>query len=198
MKKFLKSFLNICLWVICSIALTIAVNSWIQVQQGIQQPMIFGWGFAVVETGSMEPNVPTGSLIVIQDCDEYAVDDVITYVDYRGMSITHRIKSIEDGVVVTQGDANNTADVPFTEEAITGKVQLVVPKLGNLIKKIRTPGVIAFLAIILLASVVWDVIYGIVSKRKARAKTAVSSKSEATPEVVEEDYSSVNEGAEGI
>ena len=42
-------------------------------------PTLFGCGMAAVKTGSMEPAIPAGSLIVIQEQDSYQPGDVVTY-----------------------------------------------------------------------------------------------------------------------
>lgn len=168
MKRFLSGLVNVILWVVCSVAVTVSVTSWIQVKNGVKQPMILGYGFAVVETGSMEPNVPTGSLVVIHKTNEYSVGDVITYEDYRGMSITHRVKSIENGIVVTQGDANESADMPFTEDVIVGKVEMVVPKLGSIIKVLKTPWVVTVLVGAVVIVIAWGFVARVFRKRKTQ------------------------------
>lgn len=175
MKKFLSGLVNVILWVVCSIAVTVSVTSWIQVKNGIKQPMIFGYGLAVVETGSMEPNVPTGSLVVIHKTDEYSVGDVITYEDYRGMSITHRIKSIENGIVITKGDSNELSDMPFTEDAIVGKVEIVVPKLGSIIKILKTPWVVTALVGTVVLVIVWGFVARVLHKRKVQRVASTDS-----------------------
>lgn len=175
MKKFLSGLVNVILWVVCSIAVTVSVTSWIQVKNGIKQPMIFGYGLAVVETGSMEPNVPTGSLVLIHKTDGYSVGDVITYEDYRGMSITHRVKSIENGIVVTQGDANESADMPFIEDAIVGKVEMVVPKLGSIIKVLKTPWVVTALVGTVVLVIAWGFVARVFHKRKVQRVASTDS-----------------------
>lgn len=100
----------------------VMVNCLIQKIQGVHHPKTFGYGFGVVLTGSMEPNVPTGSFTVIKEQSSYEVGDVITYNHYTGRSVTHRIVEIDGDTVKTQGDANRVADPEFSSEDIIGKV----------------------------------------------------------------------------
>lgn len=169
MKKFFGKVFNLLFWVFCSLCLTIALNSFIQKEYyGVQQPMIFGYGYATVETGSMEPNIPVGSLIVIKDTDDYQKGDVITYTDYRNLSITHRVMSNEDGVIVAKGDANTIADPEFTEDAVIGEVILSVPKVGSFLRKISSPVIIAILVVMLVMCIFWDSISGLFKNRKTK------------------------------
>lgn len=34
---------------------------------------VFGYGFLIVLTGSMEPEISTGSLVIIKECDNYNI-----------------------------------------------------------------------------------------------------------------------------
>lgn len=76
-------------------------------------PGVFGVKPAVVLSGSMEPAIETGDLILLRDTDPLALEkgDVICYLS-SGKAVTHRIVGItagEDGRprYVTQGDANS-------------------------------------------------------------------------------------------
>lgn len=58
----------------------------------------------VVQTGSMQPLIPVGSLIVTRPASSYQIGDVVTY--RLGHSfVTHRIISAQDKQFRTQGDA---------------------------------------------------------------------------------------------
>ncbi|MCD8195420.1 MAG: signal peptidase I, partial [Coprobacillus sp.] len=71
-----------------------------------QMPTVFGYSVASVGSGSMEPTINTGDVIVNKKCDQYEVDDIITfYSEAESRYITHRIVDInEDGSFKTQGD----------------------------------------------------------------------------------------------
>lgn len=85
-------------------------------------PMVLGWGQALVLTGSMEPEIRAGSLILVHRQDSYAVGDVVCYLDSNGNVVTHRLVALEGGFMEAQGDANNTADELVPTDHIYGRV----------------------------------------------------------------------------
>ena len=97
------------------------VHLLVQRIQGVHHPKIFGYGFGIVLTGSMEPELPAGSLIVIHE-EEIGKNDIITYNHYSGKSVTHRVTNIDGNVVTTKGDANLSADPKFDKNNVIGKV----------------------------------------------------------------------------
>ncbi len=106
----------------------------------------FGWQVVTVLSGSMEPAIPTGSILVSRPVtpDEINVGDIITFSGYgRDRFITHRVIAIErtNGLVfTTKGDANNAED-PYRvpAENVVGKVLVHIPFLGFLFSFVKTP-----------------------------------------------------------
>lgn len=99
----------------------------------------------IVQSGSMEPNIMTGSLVMVQPRDEYRVGDVITF-NSRSAKVptTHRIVDsyVEDGrtMFITKGDANEEADAePVARGEVKGLVQFAVPRLGYILEFTRQP-----------------------------------------------------------
>lgn len=116
-------------------------------------PMPLGFGAASVLSGSMEPELSVGDLLLVVAVDDYRVGDVIVYRTGK-TPVTHRIVSIGDSEVVTKGDANNTPDTPISREQILGKVVLAIPCAGYVVNVIKTPAgtlAVALLALWLLA-----------------------------------------------
>ena len=122
-------------------------------------PMPMGVGATVVLSGSMEPTLSTGDLLIIAKQDSYQVDDVVVFQANR-MAVVHRIMELydqpvqgEDGeeiqqMAITQGDANNTPDDPIQVGQIKGTVVFRLPIVGYLINMIKTPvGTILILAL---------------------------------------------------
>lgn len=104
-------------------------------------PLSNGYQLRVVESGSMEPAIGTGALIVTRPASSYVVGDVVTF-QRRGdaQATTHRIIASEDNVYTMQGDANNTPDlVPVAGEEIAGKMWFQVPLLGYVLSFIKQP-----------------------------------------------------------
>lgn len=100
-------------------------------------PKLFGYQVYTVVSGSMEPAIPTGSLVYIKNMEVEGVQpgDVIAFYGGRDSNamITHRVveKHSETGQFITKGDANLTEDMnPVEFDNFVGRVELSVPKLG--------------------------------------------------------------------
>lgn len=85
-------------------------------------PNAFGYSILRVVTGSMDPTISVGDFVVIKKCDKYKVNDIITFIDSNDNIITHRIKKIDNDIIVTKGDANNTLDDAIKLSDVQGKV----------------------------------------------------------------------------
>ena len=105
---------------------------------GNQMPMPFGYGAAVVLSGSMEPVLSKGDLIIVKEKESYKVGDVVVFQSGKSL-IVHRIIKIDDKKVITQGDANNVADPEFDTQFIKGKEVFRIPYIGVLVDIIKTP-----------------------------------------------------------
>lgn len=81
---------------------------------------LFGFRIYRVISGSMQPALQIGDVIIIKEADNYAEKDIITY-DNGLTTITHRIKSINGDEIITEGDANDAPDKPITRNRILGK-----------------------------------------------------------------------------
>ncbi|MBI2590071.1 signal peptidase I [Candidatus Berkelbacteria bacterium] len=101
--------------------------------------------FYAVLTGSMEPAIPTNSLIFVRKPNSSAQivpGDIITFKspDASEQLITHRVASFEQGSFRTQGDANPSQDpwrLNFND--IQGQYQFHLPYLGAVLTFLRTP-----------------------------------------------------------
>lgn len=122
---------------------------------------LFGYQMFVVKSGSMEPKIHTGSVVIGHKEDNYKVGDVITFKGSNSKdTVTHRIVEVDNNANGTtyqvKGDANETPDPSLVMgNNIVGKVKFTIPYLGYLIAFIRTiPGLIIFIiipAIIIIA-----------------------------------------------
>lgn len=97
----------------------------------------------VVQSGSMEPSIRVGDVIIIHTQQSYEKTDVITYKDAQKHTVTHRILEKKEGsppLYLTKGDANQVADTEeIAHPSVIGKVILVIPKIGYFIQFVRTP-----------------------------------------------------------
>ena len=117
---------------------------------GNELPMPFGVGVANVLSGSMEPTFSKGTLLFIRKKDQVDVGDIVVYQSGKHL-VVHRIIEIQGDTVTTQGDANNAADPPFDRSEIRGVVVWWIPRIGDVIGKLRSPaGIIVILACVFL------------------------------------------------
>ena len=105
---------------------------------GNKMPMPFGYGAAVVLSGSMEPTFSKDDLILVKKTDNIAIGDIVVYQSNNSL-VVHRVVSIDDDVVITKGDANNIEDSSFDKSAIKGVVVGSIPGLGIIVNAIKTP-----------------------------------------------------------
>lgn len=99
-----------------------------------------------VTSGSMEPTIPTGSLVIATLAPVYRQGDIISFTapDDPNKTIIHRINqaNTEDGPVTyqTKGDNNSSADIWTLQRTnILAKANIYIPHLGNIILQAKTP-----------------------------------------------------------
>ncbi len=103
------------------------------------------WRFLTNRGGSMLPLIHTNDLVLVQKerDDLYEPGDVIAYVSLlegREEIVTHRIVRRGGNAYQTKGDANQIADQEvIVPRRIIGRLILIIPLLGWLIKLVKTP-----------------------------------------------------------
>jgi signal peptidase len=129
-----------------------------------------GRSLQIVESGSMAPTMPVGSLAVVRPAraSEVQVGDIVVFDEAgRGRQVSHRVMAIDSASVTegpnftTRGDANATDDpeaVPAT--AVRGVVQHHVPGLGGWLGALRWPLGPVLLVGLPLALLVADLVLG--------------------------------------
>lgn len=111
---------------------------------------INGYSILKIISGSMEPELMTGDIIIIKKCDSYEVNDIITYNVENQYLVTHRIIERQENSFVTKGDNNNIMDSEnVTIESIEGKV-IYNSKLLKLFDKYKYILIIILLILSLL------------------------------------------------
>ncbi len=125
------------------INVTLIVKSFTQPEE---IPDFMGYKPFIVLSGSMEPGIMTGDLIITKETEPgmLAAGDVIAYRYGEASVITHRIQSITQTngqlAFVTKGDANNVEDnVMPTGDLVEGKLRWILPGLGNAAMFLQTP-----------------------------------------------------------
>lgn len=122
-------------------------------------PKVFGYHIYTVISGSMEPEIPIGSLVYVKNLppEEVQADEIIAFYGAMddGAIITHRVVSNSKimGEFITKGDANKTKDMnPIPYNNYIGKMVLSIPKAGGMVQTLATmQGKIAAASVIGLA-----------------------------------------------
>lgn len=117
----------------------------------------------VVQSGSMEPAIKTGAVVVVKPQASYKPGEVITFGPYSKVKppTTHRIVEVksESGqpVYLTKGDANKTEDMSEVRSRnVIGRVVVNVPYVGYLVAAAKQP--VGFVVLVVLPAIiiVWD------------------------------------------
>lgn len=141
-------------------------------------PVIFGGRSFSVMSGSMEPNISTGDLVVTKPISprDAANGSIVTFNDpeKKGRLLTHRVASAvpsgENYSFVTKGDANNTVERWSVPAGGTiGQVMFRVPKLGYVLSATKTPA--ARMALITIPAVLLAV-FALISIWRPRREEA--------------------------
>lgn len=156
---------------------------------------LFGKQARIVLTGSMEPNIPCDSLIIVDtsgDKTDYEVNDVLTftYPAYGELPTTHRVidkmKSVDKVTYILKGDAPGLlATQVIDSSAVIGKVVYHSLALGEIVRFSKgVGGYICFILVPCLLLLAYAVYLVMRSMKKEKAKKEASS-ADAPPEKAE-------------
>src|SRR5262245_24026065 len=132
-------------------------------------PRIAGGTSYTVLTGSMEPTLPPGTLIVVRPSDDIQIGDVITFQLRSGEPevATHRVIGVGtsvggERVYMTQGDASDAPDPERVRDVqVRGELWYRVPYLGyvsQLFTGGQRKGIALVIALALIGYAAWQVI----------------------------------------
>lgn len=152
------------------IAIWIALGLFGGLLLSVTAPYVFGSRSLTVLSGSMEPALHVGDVVVVEKVLplDVRVGDIVTFRDPADASrlITHRVRGIDvDGRnvgFVTKGDANTSVEHWSTDrDGTIGRVQFHVWRLGYLMFWIRSPfgrlGMVVVPALLLGAFELWRI-----------------------------------------
>jgi len=98
--------------------------------------------YLVVSSGSMQPTLEVGDLIIVKRIPLLQLNaapmngDIIVYKKPNGDLVVHRLvnKTKIDGgyILKTKGDANTASDPPFPDQQYVGKVVARIPFIGHI------------------------------------------------------------------
>ncbi len=118
---------------------------------GVAARTLDAYRLYVVHTGSMEPAIAPGDIVVDRrDITALKPGDVITfrYSETSTEVVTHRVAAIaDDGTITTKGDANDAEDLwTVHPDQVTGRVTALVHGLGYAVVYLQHPTGLASLA----------------------------------------------------
>lgn len=190
--KWFFSLINIA--TVCLIAMSIFVLLTVVLTPAGQVPQVMGFSVLRVLTGSMKPEIPADSMLLVQKADAASlqVGDVISFFSpdpsLNGALNTHRIVGIAevDGSLqfTTKGDANLIEDqYPVDESRVVGKVLFVSTRLGKLLHLISNPLVFGLAVLVPLVLIL---VGNLVSALKSAARLAKEEEEAAVRQALEE------------
>ena len=126
-----------------------------------------GWHPYIVYTGSMEPSIHVGSIIMVQPTpfERLAPGDVITFSRPQdpGLPVTHRVVKVEQVLdtgawqITTKGDANPEPDIwTVAANQVVGKMVYALPVAGYVLVWLAAPIgkelLLGFIAVVFVAN----------------------------------------------
>ena len=130
-------------------------------------PRLLGYQIYSVISGSMEPAIPTGSLVYIRGCEPafYGTGE-------GGAIITHRVleNRVLMGEFVTKGDANPQEDLtPVPYARCIGRAAYSVPHAGVLAEFLTGPKGKLAAGGIILGAVVLQILASVLDRQRHRS-----------------------------
>lgn len=160
--KMAKKIFNIITTVILIVLIALVAMMFFARFSG-KSPSVFGLQFYRVATGSMEPTLMVGDVILVKEvpAEDIVKGDIVTYRavsgEMAGQKITHRVVTdpeIKDGKYTyqTQGDASGAPlDPKITYDLVVGKFVCTLPLIDKLYSFFLTPfGLISAVALIII------------------------------------------------
>ncbi len=125
----------------------------------------------IVQSGSMEPALKTGSIVITRSAEKYKAGDIITFTGQGTSQITHRILGVEtengETVFTTKGDANEETDsAKVRGSQIIGKSFISIPHVGYFADFVRTPKGFVILVVIPASIIVYEELKTIIKTLK--------------------------------
>ncbi len=169
MKKIFKFFYYLVIVFISVIALLLIISI---------LPLTGNFKVLAVLSGSMEPAIRTGSVVLIKPAGDYKIGDIITFgkIGKNQTPTTHRINDIRvqagKPIYITKGDANNAPDQKEVSQSdVRGKVLFSIPLAGYVIDFAKKPVGFMLIIIVPAAVIIYDEvrkIYGEIKKKKTK------------------------------
>ncbi|MEK9201265.1 MAG: signal peptidase I [Patescibacteria group bacterium] len=140
------------------------------------------FSFFIVTSGSMEPSIGTGSVVVVAPRPDYFPGEVLTFRSGPKSVTTHRVlaKSWPKDITnpptfITKGDANDSTDTnQLALENVTGKVVLTIPYVGLISSVAKTPMGFIFLVVVPGTIIVYEELCSLMSHVRKLPRAAIA------------------------
>jgi len=188
-----KKIGNVFYWIVIAVLLFIALGTTLSVYEAPG-----GFRMFVIMSGSMEPKIKTGSVVLVQRKTEYKENNIITFLknpsdnlkDIKS-TVTHRILEVHDdegrATFTTKGDDNDTPDHEMvTERQVLGKVLFSIPFVGRAIAFTKTQTGFMLLIVIPAVLLIYNEILNIKKEIGKMLKKKQKNREEKLSETVEE------------
>jgi len=166
MNKVLKTIYYVFLGAIALIALLLVVSAF---------PITGNIKVLTVLSGSMQPAIKTGSVILVKPASDYKIGDIITFgpMSKTKPPTTHRIADIKvvngQPVYITKGDANNAPDTrEIQKKDVIGKVLFDAPYVGFAVDVAKKPFGFMLIIVVPAVIIIYDEIRKIAGEIKKR------------------------------
>ena len=121
---------------LCGILGTLILLAVIAVSAPLTVPRLLGYEMFEVLTGSMEPEIPVGSVIYVKYVQPELIEEreIVAFFKSEGDVVTHRVvdNHTVERELITKGDANEINDFePVPYENLIGRVERHVPVVGR-------------------------------------------------------------------
>ena len=155
---------------LCSVFGTVILLGVIAAFFPLTVPRLMGYNIYEVVSGSMEPEIPVGSVIYVKAAEPETVEagDIIAFVQ-NGSVITHRVEENRyvEGEFVTKGDANSKEDMePVKYGSLEGKVVYHFPVLGRIMTLVSGNVGKLYAALLVLCGVMFHMLAGVLRGRQ--------------------------------
>lgn len=168
--------LCIVLILVLIVNITLIVVSYVNPEE---VPSFLGYKPFIVLSGSMEPEILPGDLVITKNVDpeEIAVGDIISFREDETTIVSHRVTEVltEEGLAFhTKGDANIGADAgTVLPEDIEGRYILRIGRLGAFALFLQTPlGLFIFVIIPLCLFILYDIVSRKLRNKKEKSREA--------------------------
>lgn len=196
---------NVICWVlIIVLAITMLIFLTTRIQGNT--PTFLGYTIFRITTGSMEPELKIGDVIldkVVEDETEIAVGDVITFdggIEFDGKLVTHKVikapytDSNGNTMLQTHGIANEIDDSPINFSQVRAKMICKIPYIDTLYTLFLSPaGLIILILLIILVFI--DEIINIVKILSGRNETKLQDINEIIDRIQSENNTSKDSSA---